>query len=978
MNWEDVLNQIIKEVENLKIGLLGLSEVRWKGSGEKVLSNGDIILFSGKLGANDRHESGVGIMLSRRTRNSLLSFKPISDRIITARFKVSENKNLTVVQCYAPTEVTPEPMKDEFYSQLDKTLEMIKPSDITILMGDMNAKIGSENGGYEHVMGRQGVGERNNNGDRFVELCGHHNLVIGGSLFKHKLCHKVTWHSAREGTENQIDHISITKNYRNSLLDVRTFNSACCGSDHDLLISTLRIKLWGKKPEKTTNRLKPNIHLLKNSDIRESFVENFSSNLQSQPSRALDPVNVQMDKLCMALSEAAKDVLGEARTRKDEFISPETWLKIDERKKLKTDILSFKQNCPRNLKDKRNRLNREIRKSVIEDRKAALQSLAIEAQAAADRGDMKEVFRITTLLSMDVKPVSAPVKDTNGVPLLTIPEQVARFREHFSNLLNNSNLPELPPEEEIRVQPLRTIDTNPPTVNEIVKAIRSMKNGKAAGNDGLPPELLKADAFVIARALYPVFRKIWTDECYPEDWMEGTIIKIPKKGDLSNVNNWRGITVLSVPSKIFNRIIYNRLIVELDSTIRKQQAGFRPYRSCVDQICSLRIIIEQSIEFQSPLFVVFIDYQKAFDSINREAIWRALRRRRVPEKITNLIKQGYNGFSCRVLHHNVKSQPFETISGVRQGCLLSPLLFLLVLDDVMRNAIDVESSRGLLWNIFGERLEDLDFADDIALIAQTHSDMQNKLDKVIVESKKVGLNLNVAKTKEIRINDLSNCPPFQADGQNIDRVDHFEYLGSFISATDGGTEKDIISRIAKARYAFSRLRRIWKLHHISLKTKLTIFNSCVKSVLLYGSETWYVKDMMAKKLSSFFNRCLRKILGVWWPNTISNKVLHEKTQQLDINVQIKEKKYGWIGHTLRKDKREICYKALLWNPQGRRKVGAPRRSWRNTINRETGGKSIAELSYLANVDKNRVGVQHNLTWKMFTRETCGIPTQNIN
>ena len=125
------------------------------------------------------------------------------------------------------------------------------------------------------------------------------------------------------------------------------------------------------------------------------------------------------------------------------------------------------------------------------------------------------------------------------------------------------------------------------------------------------------------------------------------------KIDPSNVNNWRGITVLSVSSKIFNRVIYNRLIIELDRMIRKEQAGFRPNRSCVDQICSLRIIIEQSIEFQSPLFIVFIDYQKAFDSINREAIWRALTNRGVPEKIVNLIKNGYNGFKCRVLHQNV-------------------------------------------------------------------------------------------------------------------------------------------------------------------------------------------------------------------------------------------------------------------------------------------------------------------------------------
>lgn len=355
----------------------------------------------------------------------------------------------------------------------------------------------------------------------------------------------------------------------------------------------------------------------------------------------------------------------------------------------------------------------------------------------------------------------------------------------------------------------------------------------------------------------------------------------------------------------------------------------------------------------------------------------ALTSRGVPEKIVNLIKKGYNGFKCRVLHQNVTSQPFETISGVRQGCLLSPLLFLLVLDDVMKNALSVSGAKGLKWNIFGERLEDLDFADDIALLAHRHSEMQEKLDNLVIESAKVGLNLNVSKTVAMRLDTLNEYQPFKVDGNDIKWLDNFEYLGSFISNTDGGTERDVVSRISKARHAFARLRRVWRMHHISLKTKLNIFDSCVKSVLLYGSETWYVKDRTASKLNSFFNSCLRKILGVWWPRKISNEALHAKTNQQNINVQIKEKKYRWIGHTLRKDKGEICYKALLWNPQGKRKVGAPRRTWRNSIQRECGGKSIAELTYLANVDKDKIGHHRNRAWKMLTKEICCIPTQNV-
>jgi hypothetical protein len=828
------------------------------------------------------------------------------------------------------------------------------------------------------VIGKHGLGKKSDNGERFLELCANHNMVIGGSLFKHKNCHKGTWNNPSNGKKNQIDHIAISKNFRNSLLDVRVFNSACCGSDHDLLVGKIQIKLRSRRTEtQTSSRPKYNVHFLQNGEHRSRFVEKFSTNLQNSNPGVNDPINTLSDKLKNALLDAADEILGPARKKRDEFISSETWQKIMERKELKLETLPFGESCPERLKVRRNELNRTIRKMINEDKKAAIESLALDAERASERGDTKEVFRITAKLASDEKSVCVPIKDKDGVALTSTADQAERFREHFSDLLNNNNLPPLPPDERRRTRQLRSITTDAPTIDEIVKALKDLKNGKAAGSDGLPAELLKADENIIARAFYPFFRKVWTDETFPDDWLEGRIVKILKKGDLSNVNNWRGIMVLSAPSKIFNRIVYNRLIGELDPSIRPEQAGFRPNHSCIDQICSLRIIIEQSIEYQSPLFIVFIDFKKAFDSINREAIWRALINRGVPEKIVNLIKRGYEGFNCRVQHQNVMSQPFQTITGVRQGCLLSPLLFLLVLDDIMRKTLQNCGPRGLQWQLFGDRLEDLDFADDIALVSHTHSDMQAKLSQLVAESAKVGLELNVSKTFAMSTGGTQGITPFSVNGNVIEWTDHFEYLGSFISKTDGGTEKDINSRITKAKFAFARLRRIWNMRQISTSTKISIFNSCVKSVLLYGSESWYVKDSMANKLKSFFNRCLRRILGVWWPRIISNQTLYEKTNQMDINKQIKVKKYRWIGHTLRKEKKEICYKALLWNPIGTRKVGAPKRTWRNSIQRECGGKSIATLTHLANVDKAKIGYHRNRTWKLFVKEICDIPTQFI-
>ena len=132
----------------------------------------------------------------------------------------------------------------------------------------------------------------------------------------------------------------------------------------------------------------------------------------------------------------------------------------------------------------------------------------------------------------------------------------------------------------------------------------------------------------------------------------------------------------------------------------------------------------------------------------------------------------------------------------------------------------------------------------------------------------------------------------------------------------GGTEEDIQARIGKAQAAFAVLNKIWRSKEIRMKTKLKIFNSNVKAVLLYGSETWKTTDALQKKIQSFINRCMRRILGIWWPNRIRNEDLWERTGQEKIQNQIAIRKWRWIGHTLRKPTDNITRQALRWNPQG--------------------------------------------------------------
>ncbi|KAL4717965.1 hypothetical protein ACJJTC_013004 [Scirpophaga incertulas] len=218
-----------------KLQILGLSEVRRNGFGEQRTPKGLTLLYSGKENEDDTLEYGVGFLLSDVA-------KPISDRIITARFYTKVRK-ISVIQCYAPTNAASSETKNDFYSLLTATLKNIRKQDIVIVMGDLNAKVGTDNSGCERHMGTNGLGTRNENGELFLEFCQTNDLTIGGTLFIHGDHHKYTWNSPDGVTKNQIDHLAISSIWRTSLLDVRNRRGADIDSDHHLVVAEVRLKV---------------------------------------------------------------------------------------------------------------------------------------------------------------------------------------------------------------------------------------------------------------------------------------------------------------------------------------------------------------------------------------------------------------------------------------------------------------------------------------------------------------------------------------------------------------------------------------------------------------------------------------------------------------------------------------------------------------------------------------------------------------
>lgn len=257
-------------MKNYNLALLGISEARWTQSGQKRLMSGEMLLYSGHEEDDASHTEGVALMLSRSAQRALIGWEAHGPRIITASFRTKKQKiKMNVIQCYAPTKDSGEEVKDEFYDRLQNILGKYSEKDVTILMGDFNAKIGEYNIGYKEVMGTHGLGEMSENGEKFIDICALNKFVIGGSIFPHKKIHKATWVSPDHITENQIDHICISKKFRRSLQDVTVKRGADVASDHHLLTARLKLKLKKNRTEETGNRQKYNVSLLTDAEIRE-------------------------------------------------------------------------------------------------------------------------------------------------------------------------------------------------------------------------------------------------------------------------------------------------------------------------------------------------------------------------------------------------------------------------------------------------------------------------------------------------------------------------------------------------------------------------------------------------------------------------------------------------------------------------------------------------------------------------------------
>ena len=314
------------------------------------------------------------------------------------------------------------------------------------------------------------------------------------------------------------------------------------------------------------------------------------------------------------------------------------------------------------------------------------------------------------------------------------------------------------------------------------------------------------------------------------------------------------------------KILQARLQQYVNCELPDVQAGFRKGRGTRDQIANICWITEKAREFQTSIYFCFIDYAKSSDCVDHNKLWKILKEMEKPDHLTCLLRNLYAGQEATVRTGHGTTDWFQIKRGVlRQGCILSPWLFNLYAEYIMRNAWLDKAQAGI--KIARRNITNLRYKDDTTLMAESKKELKSLLMKVKEESEKVGLKLNIQKTKIMTSGPITS---WQTDGETIETVRNFILGGSKISA-DGDCSHEIKRCLLLGRKAMTNLDSILNSRDITLSTKVHLVKTMVFPVVMYGCASWTIKKAEHQRIDAFELWCWRRFLRVPWTARRSNQ-----------------------------------------------------------------------------------------------------------
>ena len=463
------------------------------------------------------------------------------------------------------------------------------------------------------------------------------------------------------------------------------------------------------------------------------------------------------------------------------------------------------------------------------------------------------------------------------------------FFSHFKNLTEQeSNLGDegkAEVERELREDYFKNVDLldEPFSLLELNKAINSLKSDKAAGVDFIVNEFIVNSSTHVKLLLLTIFNVLLQMQYFPDYWTIGTISPIFKKGDKSEVNNYRGITVLSCIGKLFTKLLNDRLTkwTESEHILTEAQFGFRKGRGTTDSIFALQGLIDILFSQGKKCYVCFIDYSKAYDLIDRAAMYTKLINHGISSKYINIIKSLYAQIKLSI-KGEVHDRSFYSNYGLLQGESLSPLLFSLFVNDLPELLTDAS---------IGIRVQDvimkmLMFADDMAVFSESKEGLQIGIDNLQNYCKKWGITVNIAKTKVVvfkRGGRRARNDTWSYDGNALEVVSQFKYLGCLLSSS--GSFNVCINSLAESgrRGLFSLKQYFNTNREILPRLQIQLFNTMIMPILMYCSEVWGLHN--TERLEIFHLSFLKSVLCV--KKSTPNCFVYGELGMFPIHIELK-------------------------------------------------------------------------------------------
>ena len=919
---------VSRELSRYNIDIAALSETRILGENRIDEIGGGYSFFLKGKDLGERHLHGVGFAV-RTSLLPLLNEKypnGINERLMTVDLHL-DGCVLTIISAYAPTLCSSNEDKDAFYEQLNEIIREVPAANKLLLLGDFNARVGKDHESWDSVLGHYGVGNENTNGTMLLSLCTRHQLTITNTLFNQEEQFITTWMHPGTKKWHLMDY-AITRNRDiHDVLHTRAMCGPCTWSDHKLVKCKMVLKI--KKPvhhSKPKTAPKINVAKLRSKEVSQKLAKRLSE--ANSESSVNDDVETAWSKHKDLTLKIAKATLGSVRrTHKDWFDENN-----DTIKPLLNELHDLKAQHIRDKDDGVIATSYKACKQTVQASLRAMQNAwwmarAAEVQAAADRRDAKSLYQGLKAVFGPKKSSYPSVKSKNGKSVITDPDKILdRWVEHFDEVLNqpsgfdSSVLNDIP-----QWETNHKLDEEP-TLTEVEISIKQLASGKAAGADGIPPDIYKHGGAAIRKQLLSLYKQCWMEGAIPQDFKDADLVHLYKnKGDSKVCDNHRGISLLSIAGKIYARILLNRLMEHIQAIglIPESQNGFMPGRSTIDPCFSLRLLQEKCMLHGQDLYLLFIDLTKAFDTVNRSGLWSLLEKIGCPDHFIKMIRAFHDNMKVTVREGNKRAEPFVVTNGTKQGCVLAPTLFSiffsLMLFIAFKNTstgIDVihRFDRGLCQTnnvhfkartkVTKAKIREFLYADDCALAACSQEDLQELTDHFASAAAKFGLTISLKKTEAIgqsahksRIAD----PHIIINGKPIKSVDNFKYLGSIVSR-DCSMEPELSARIAKANSAFNKLdKRLWSKSGIRLETKVMVYRAVVLSCLLYGSEAWTLNAKQIRRLERFHQKCLRSICRIKWYHKIPDFEVLDRCKTSSLQTFLDKNKLRWTGHVIRMD-----------------------------------------------------------------------------